>query len=733
MATSFLQLVKEYKVVIPILQRDYAQGRNTGKVPSIRDNILKALSIAVQANKNPLVLDFVYGYTRMQGDQRVFYPLDGQQRLTTLYLFHWFVATKEGHGAEAAWFLDRFTYETRHSSNIFCAKLVKYQPESFTDSIKQSILNQPWFFAAWINDPTINSMLTMLNDIQHKVINEYKLENIWPLLSGNKPPVVFHILPMEKLGLPDDLYIKMNSRGKELTEFEYFKGHFSDCLTNAKAIEFNEKIDQQWSDLFWNLYKEDSSILDIARSVDAAFLRVFRYLTEMMAVQDADIEDELDEAELVKKVYSQDKNVEFLFLSLDKLAATNKTRPEFFSSVFYIEPNDYAVDKIRLFFDNPATELFNKCADCYDSTQRINRFSIGEQLLLYACIVHLLENTNEFNVRIRKLRNLISNSEDTVRRENLASLLCSVKALIKSGTLDNDSKFNKTQVQEEIQKELFLKQNTGLLDTVYKLEDHHLLQGCIAIFVLSPALTDYAAQYHMIFSKECEYELISRAMLTFGDYSQKMGWSRCFGNRNNSVWRDLFTPSQRRGDFQNTQKFLYELLEYQHQNPVVTLGTVVEDYLARFNEDQFCEKEWRYYFIKYPEFRKHEDGFYYWPDATKPYECIMMRRKTLGGFHWDPFLFAIKENCADSLVNLDNYGAPLIYVKGNITLKIINKNEGFMLEALGEEGKPLLQVAVNAGIISADCISRISQSASGLDMENRIEKGLQLIKELDKL
>ena len=732
MATSFLQLVKECKVVIPILQRDYAQGRNTGQVPSIRDNILKALCLAVQLGQNPLELDFVYGYTNTLNEQRVFYPLDGQQRLTTLFLFHWFVAAKEGHSSEASPLLDRFTYETRHSSRLFCAKLVKYQPESFTESIKQSILNQPWFFAAWINDPTICSMLTMLDDIQHKILNEYKLENIWPLLSGNNPAVVFHLLPMEKLGLPDDLYIKMNSRGKELTEFEYFKGHFSEYLTELQANEFNEKIDQQWADLFWNLYKKDS-ISDIAKKVDAAFLRFFRYITEIMAIQDAAIPDEVDEAELVKKVYFKEKNVKFLFLTLDKLADLNNTRPDYFSSLFYVNSSDYAVDKIRLFFDNPSTDLFKKCADCYDSTQRINKFSIGEQLLLYACIFHLLKKTDDFNFRLRKLRNLISNSEDTVRRENLYSLLCSVQTLITSGNLDKDSKFNKAQADEEIQKALFLKQNRGLLDTVCKLEDHHLLQGCLAVFVLSPALTDYAAKFHMIFSKECEYELISRAMLTFGDYSQKTSWSRCFGNRNNSVWRELFTPSQRRGDFQNTQRFLYELLDYHHKNPAVTLRTLVENYLAGFNADQFREKDWRYYFIKYPEFRKHEDGFYYWPDATKPYECIMMRRKTLGGFHWDPFLFAIKENCSDSFVNLDNYGAPLIYVKGSITLKIVNKNEGFMLEALDDEGKTLLQAAVNAGIISADCISRINQSMSNLDMENRIEKGLQLIKELDKL
>ena len=75
------------KIVIPIIQRDYAQGRKSAK--SIREKFLQALKKAVE-NQN-ITLDFVYGDIK----DGIFIPLDGQQRLTTLYLIHWYAARKE--------------------------------------------------------------------------------------------------------------------------------------------------------------------------------------------------------------------------------------------------------------------------------------------------------------------------------------------------------------------------------------------------------------------------------------------------------------------------------------------------------------------------------------------------------------------------------------------------------------------------------------------------------------
>ena len=77
------------KIIIPKIQRDYAQGRDDNDINRIRERFLSALFEAV-TNK-PVTLDFIYGDIDEEG---IMTPLDGQQRLTTLFLLHWYAAVK---------------------------------------------------------------------------------------------------------------------------------------------------------------------------------------------------------------------------------------------------------------------------------------------------------------------------------------------------------------------------------------------------------------------------------------------------------------------------------------------------------------------------------------------------------------------------------------------------------------------------------------------------------------
>ncbi|QKU22054.1 DUF262 domain-containing protein [Acinetobacter lwoffii] len=76
---SFWNLLQSNKIEIPIIQRDYAQGRLEQE--KIRERFLNALYISLSEEKS-IELDFVYG---SQVDDTL-QLLDGQQRLTTLFL-----------------------------------------------------------------------------------------------------------------------------------------------------------------------------------------------------------------------------------------------------------------------------------------------------------------------------------------------------------------------------------------------------------------------------------------------------------------------------------------------------------------------------------------------------------------------------------------------------------------------------------------------------------------------
>ena len=276
---SFWKLLNDKKIVIPIIQRDYAQGRE-GK-EFLRERFLRQLFDALKDKDNakPLVLDFVYG--SVEGD--TFYPLDGQQRLTTLWLLHWYLALCAGTLPKDKKVLERFSYETRISSRTFCQKLcgiTSYQPQKH-GNIATFIRNQTWFYSAYEQDPTIQSMLRMLNgtDISDSnkmditdSIEEYciktgltkeKAQELLERLKGEAAPIGFYLLNMEDKNMPlaDDLYIKMNARGKVLTDFENFKVDLlkyklsdRDYLipeNDTSENSFSLLLDTRWTDLFW--------------------------------------------------------------------------------------------------------------------------------------------------------------------------------------------------------------------------------------------------------------------------------------------------------------------------------------------------------------------------------------------------------------------------------------------------------------------------------------------------
>ena len=85
-------------------------------------------------------------------------------------------------------------------------------------------------------------MLVMIDEIDKhfKTINE-----LWNKLTVEKK-IKFYFLPIKNMGLTDELYIKMNSRGKPLTPFEHFKAEFErqiESIDKEKAKIIENKID----------------------------------------------------------------------------------------------------------------------------------------------------------------------------------------------------------------------------------------------------------------------------------------------------------------------------------------------------------------------------------------------------------------------------------------------------------------------------------------------------------
>lgn len=283
------ELLEQYRIEIPIIQRDYAQGRVDKQ--EIRDNFLNALHHSIDSEK-AIKLDFIYG--SVQDD--VFLPLDGQQRLTTLFLLYWY-ASKKDNIKESIKLLSKFSYETRISSRDFCKTLVANQFVINKDSdLRSDIIDSSWFFLSWKKDPTIDAMLRSIDAI-HKLF--YDIDNLWTKLTSNANLISFYHVELENIGLTDDLYIKMNARGKLLSNFENFKAGFQKRINENEWDKnktfrdtFALKIDTLWTDIFWTHRLNDriddaiirfiSSILMIRQSTEKKDDR----LLNISAIQD---------------------------------------------------------------------------------------------------------------------------------------------------------------------------------------------------------------------------------------------------------------------------------------------------------------------------------------------------------------------------------------------------------------------------------------------------------------
>ena len=254
------------KIIIPVIQRDYAQGREENEV--MRGEFIGSMFSSLETGE-PLKLDFIYGtLQRISGDTR-FLPLDGQQRLTTLFLLHWYIIKKEipeDADDEILYktLLSKFSYETRDTSRRFFAELINFSPA--VDSIVKEISESYWFSDHFKLDPTVSGVLNTLETIEgfYKK-SDKKGELMKALLKGC---IVFYVLPMDRFKLTDDLYIKLNARGKILSSFENFKADFVGFI--KKQIEFGSsvtlpngiamphydyignKFDNDWSNLFWS-------------------------------------------------------------------------------------------------------------------------------------------------------------------------------------------------------------------------------------------------------------------------------------------------------------------------------------------------------------------------------------------------------------------------------------------------------------------------------------------------
>lgn len=324
----------EIPIRIPKIQRDYAEGRSTEMIERKRLSLLNDMIEVVYGVRNNLSFDFVYGYmiddstivsikqwNNFQAHPNVaFEPLDGQQRLTTLFLFYWFFGREQELRKDSH---SLFIYETRDTSEEFCHWLVNQEANTLIDGWRKRISDinkqneeneKKWkkesdidyitirlrfplkktptlfeymqqledFKWDWHDDPNIHSMITVIESIEKCLREQGRDYQVGISQNGRLDNITFMLL--DNLDCDGDrLFEKMNARGKALTSFEILKSSLEEEMELQGLPQNNEQftsawresVDGKWIDFCWDRSNlSDDPKLDEIREVETKLERL---------------------------------------------------------------------------------------------------------------------------------------------------------------------------------------------------------------------------------------------------------------------------------------------------------------------------------------------------------------------------------------------------------------------------------------------------------------------------
>lgn len=695
---TFHQLLARFaRVEIPIIQRDYAQGRASAE--DVRSGLLDAMVGALEKEVGdpnlPLDLDFVYGSIveekQIHGDgpaQRIFSPLDGQQRLTTLFLLHWFGAWIDGKGdifredygkGEKS----RFSYLVRPSSTEFFDALSNYFPEQGHlkgGRLSKHLEEEPWFFLYWKQDPTIQSALTMLDSIHGKFGTQTGI--FTKLRDTDAPRITFQLLELKQFGLSDDLYIKMNARGKPLTVFENFKAKMEQHLAIAfpgwteKAENgplpvkdyFSCKIETAWADLFWNYGDKKTHLFD------EQIMSLYRAL--------AIITRDPDDSKFEETWHElRNQKSQLTFQRCIKLDCVDKSVVRTFIAV--LDQLSGQAGGIRTYLSN--TIYLNE-ASLFERAINPNVFlNYDEYVEFHGYTGYLAQHRDQVDPdRFWNWGRVISNlARNTIynRPEDLQRSLRSLNGLFEnadrileflSAEAPSIFGFNEQQVREEQLKAQLILKSDEWKKLILKAESHGYFAGQIEfLFKFSGVLerwvdtrtvdwsdeedADFRRDFDSYYEKanrifnaqglrEFEAFLWERALLSMGDYLIESGRNYCFlkSEGRETSWKRLLRGNPKKLQDEERRDIVLKVLIR------LDLDANAANSLREIVETADIDSNWRRLLVENPEAIEYcENRLIRWISEEEVY---LLKRSQLNGLHSDLFSYCLYFQQVRSLI-----------------------------------------------------------------------------------
>lgn len=434
---TFIKIIQEKSLLIPQIQRDYVQHRTSYKVTESRNQLLGSLIDVVKGEKESINLNFIYGYSdfiysEFSLDKSLkrfdcFVPIDGQQRLTTLYLLHLFVYAKAKNN-NIDLLKNKLFYKTRETTQKFINKLTDKIPEIINNqNICDAIKNSSWYSSAWEFDVSVKSCLKVLEGIENKLDGFVE----WDKAQANLNNISFMFLNITELGKPNELYIKMNSRGRQLTPFENFKsdlyGYIDKNFNDDQSFiaEFKKGLDNEWQENIWNWFGEKELS---KRYTDELTKEIIHWIIINRKI--ADHKTEKDSLDIRNLKLPLEENVEDCYMIYPK----ESTPEKYWFNTYNIENSKTEIQDIYYTFnlfskinkDLRNKKIFNTIIGTVNQKNKFskNLNQYPARIRLFAITLYASKNTNgndidgeNFMEWYRIVDNILNHSEiDTIDR-----------------------------------------------------------------------------------------------------------------------------------------------------------------------------------------------------------------------------------------------------------------------------------------------------------------------------
>lgn len=533
--------VKISQVVIPKIQRPYAQGRLDGVCTYVRNTLLNEMFANFKTDE-VFDFNFIYGIVRPSNDEYVMELLDGQQRMTTLFLVYWYIANRELTESDSADkevrdALNRFVYETRSTSTVFCHKLATYRIDLSEEAPSKVIRQAKWYFKSFDRDSTITAMLIMLDAI-HDRYNNQESDNLFTKL-GN---IQFYVKSLGFFNLSEELYIKMNARGLQLSPFENFKADLTNFISDKdyepfkqlvplyrkdsrELVEFHfnfsVKLDAKWIDIFWKKGYEN---------FDASYMSFFsRFFACKYIISTKDVVTDRDMRQdpTLRKMYTEAENRteanEYLgFLEFEQIL---NGHPEYVLTLDKVLDDFYEYDYkdakksiYELMVPSWEKQSHDDGDDFYSN---ISSKMTHTKLIVFGAVIEFIEAFEKFDVEtfkqwMRIVWNVIENTNidsltpvsSLIRK--FSAVIYNISRRMSEGATffyalsqwkeDNTDERENRALLEEVQKASCIADNMDWLPVFVDAEQHPFFRGMVMFFYREDmSLEDY--QYSLSLAK----------------------------------------------------------------------------------------------------------------------------------------------------------------------------------------------------------------------------------------